>query len=171
MRRLREIWARPIPAEQSLLVFATAAVILLVVAAVLVALPGPSIETPNSGPVTIETDAIQTDPPRRLDSTAEAKTSARRFMTGYLRLASGHVEAGRIEAASPGLTRRLESPVRVPPAARQRHPRLVELDAGPVSAGHVSVTATVEAAGITYPVILDLEATNGRWLVTRVGAE
>lgn len=169
MRRLREIWLRPIPAEQSLVVFAAVSVILLLTAAVLLAIPGPSTDTSNSNPVAIDAAPVEPDPARQLEMAVEA--GARRFLAGYLRLISGQGNPEQIETASPELTRHLTRPMRVPPAARRRHPRVVEIEAGPLSADHVSVTATVKAAGTTYPVILQLALKEGRWLVTRVGAE
>lgn len=169
MRRLREILARPIPAEQSLLVFAAAVAILLLAAAVLMAIPGPSTDTPDSDSVVVEVAPVEPRPTRELENTVE--TTVRRFMVGYLRLTSGLGDPARVESASPELIRRLGRSVRISPAARRRHLRLAEIDAGPVSLGRAKVTATVESAGVTFPVILDLELIGGRWLVTRVAAE
>jgi hypothetical protein len=167
VRRLREIWERPIPAERSLVVFAAAATILLLAAAPLTAIPGRSTDTEDSA--VVEAVPAEPNPVRELENTVEI--AARRFMVGYLPLASGHGDLTRVEAASQELLRRLDRPLRVPPAAQHRHPRLVEVEAGPISAGRTTVAATVKSGGITFPVILGLELIQGRWLVTRVGAE
>ncbi len=169
MRRPREIWARPIPTEQSLIAFAAVAAILLVSAAVLIAIPGPNPGEPSPGAVTTEVVPVKPDRDRQVENEVEA--SARRFMAGYLPLLSGQGSPGQIEAALPELIERLGRHVRISPAARHRHSRAVTTEAGPVADGRATVTVTVETAGITYPVILNLRLTAGRWLVDRVGAE
>lgn len=170
MRRLGEIANRPIPPEQGLAVFAGVAVILLLAAAVLIAIPGRDPGEPALDPAAIQTPApVEPDRSRRLEN--EIETAARRFMDGYLALLYGQDRLGEIEAASPELTEKLGHQVRVPPAARHRKARVSSLDAGPIRAGRVTVEATVTTEGITYPVILELRLALGRWLVERVGAE
>ncbi len=168
MRRLSEILARPIPAEWSLALFAAIAVILLVTAAVLMAIPGPTIDTPTTEQVVTEAPA-DPNPTFQLENTVE--DTARRFMDDYLSLTSGHGDPSELRAASPKLIHRLDRPMRIPPAARHRHPRLVDVQVSPIKAGQATVTATVETGELVFPVILHLGLIEGRWLVTRVGAE
>ena len=169
MRRLREIWARPIPTEQSLLAFAAVAVILLVSAAVLIAIPGPNPGEPSPEAVTIEAGPVGHDPEVELENEVEER--ARRFIAGSLPLLSGQGSPRQIEAATPELIDRLGRQVRTSPAARHRHSRVITTETGRVADSRATVTVTVETAGITYPVILGLRLTAGRWLVDRVGAE
>jgi hypothetical protein len=169
VRWLREIWARPIPTEQSLVAFAAVAVVLLVSAAVLMAIPGPNPGEPSLDSVTVEAAPVEPDRNHKLENEVEA--SARRFITGYLPLLSGQGNAHQVEAASPELIERLGRQVRISPAARRRDSRVVTTEAELVADGRAIATVTVETAGITYPVILDLRLTAGRWLVDQVGAE
>ena len=169
MRRLREIWARPIPTEQSLLAFAAVAAILLVSAAVLIAIPSPNPGESSLEAVTTESAPVEPDHDRQLENEVEA--SARLFTAGYLPFLSGQGSPGQIEAASPELIERLGRRVRISPAARHRHSRVIATETGPIRNGRATVTVTVETAGITYPVILKLRLMSGRWLVEQVGAE
>lgn len=169
MKRLSEMANRPIPPERGLAVFAGAAVILLVAAAVLIAIPGRDPGELTSNPVTAQAPPVEPDRTGELEDQVE--TAARRFMDGYLPLVSGQGNPRPISAASPRLIEKLAGQVRVSPAAHNRHPRPISTEVGSVSAGRASATVTVETDGITYPVILNLRLTAGRWLVERVGAE
>ncbi len=169
MKRIREIVDRPIPPERGLAVFAGVAVILLVAAAVLVATPGRDPGVPVPDPVAAQAPPVEPDRAGKLENQVE--TAVRRFVDGYLPFVSGQGSSRQISAASPELIKKLTGQVRVAPAARHRHPRVVSTEIGSVSAGWATATVTVESDGITYPVILNLRLTTGRWLVYRVGAE
>jgi hypothetical protein len=107
------------------------------------------------------------------DSTRGAARVARRFLRGYLPFLYGQGSAGPIASASPHLLGRLaRSRVRVPPAARRRHPWVVELRSARLGAERASVTATVDDGGVSrYPIELTLARRGGGWLVTAVGAD
>jgi hypothetical protein len=169
VRRLREIWARPIPTEQSLIAFTAVAVILLVSAAVLLAIPSPNPGESSVDSATVGAAPFELDGDRKLENEVEA--SARRFMDGYLPLLSGQGSPGQIEAATLGMIDRLSRQARISPAARRRHSRSISTETGQVADGRATVTVTVETEGIAFPVILNLRLVAGRWLVDRVGAE
>ena len=169
MRRFGDIWARPIPAEQGLVVFAMVAVLLITTAAVLMAIPSPDPDQPRSGAGRVETVAAKPSRDDQLERAAEL--TARRFMVGYLDLASGRASLDQVNSASPALIARLGRQMRVSPAARHEKQRLFEVQAGQISTRGGVVTATVEAGRIAYPVILEVALVRGRWLVERVGAE
>lgn len=169
MKRLREIADRPIPPERGLAAFAGVTVILLVAAAVLIAIPGRDPGEPASNLVAAQAPPVEPDRAGKLENQVE--TAARRFMDGYLPLVSGQGSPHQISAASPRLIEKLTGQVRVSPAARHRHPRVISTEIGSVSTVRATATVTVESDGITYPVILNLRLTAGRWLVERIGAE
>jgi len=159
VRRLGEIWTRPIPAERSLVAFAAVAVTLIVAATVLISIP-------SRDPGELSSEAMVVE---QLERTIER--GAREFMVGYLALIAGQGEPHQVTFATPELKGQLNRPARVPPAARHRDQRVTDARAHLASAGRASVTVAVEVDRITFPVILQMVLEDGRWLVEKVGAE
>lgn len=106
----------------------------------------------------------------RLDMSAltpEAQRVARRFLAGYLAYTYGHASASKIADTTLSLIRSLQArPPRVPPAARERYPRVIALQPASASAGRLGVRATVNDGGlIDYSVDLALASQDGRPVV------
>lgn len=103
----------------------------------------------------------------------EPRRVARRFLSGYLAFIYGRGPAGAIEGGDPGLVARLvRSRVRVPPAARRREPRVVELRAPRDDRQRLQVTALIDDGGVAqYPISLTLVRRGGRWLVTGMASD
>lgn len=99
--------------------------------------------------------------------TAEVQRVTRRFLAGYLAYTYGHASASNIADANPSLIRSLQArPPRVPPAARERHPRVIALQPASASAGRLGVQAVVNDGGlIDYSVHLALAFQDGRLAV------
>lgn len=123
--------------------------------------PGPVIGTKPIPPAASPVGAAQL---------RAATPSARRFLNGYLGYLYGHTRARAVPDASHRLRATLaHDPVRITPAQRTRHPRLLALNVEPRAAGLALGTATIgDGAGVPYPVHLVLADTAGRWLVERV---
>jgi hypothetical protein len=130
--------------------------------------PSTAISTP--GPVIGTKPIPPGGPPVGAAQLQAATLSARRFLNGYLGYLYGHTRARAVRDASPGLRAILaRDPVRLTPAQRSRHQRLLALDAEPRAAGLAIATATIgDGAGAPYPIHLALAYTAGRWLVERV---
>lgn len=170
---LRSLAGRPIAEDERRGAFWIAAATLACAALVLLLLPG--VETaPSPEPAS---EAMVTAPPgpapHRARPLAGPLAAARRFLGGYLPFLYGHGAARAIAAAAPSLRDRLAaSRLRVPPAASDRHPRVVGLDGRRLTAGRVFVTATIGDGGpATYPISLTLAPRNGRWLVVAEGTD
>jgi hypothetical protein len=175
--RLRDLAGRPIADSERPLLFSLAAAILVAVAIVLIAL-GPSSRdegAPSAPPAPAPSPPPHTAPPAPAPARVppEAERSARRFLAGYLRFIYGRGRAGQIEAAAPRLRRRLaRSRLRVPPAARRRRPRVVELQARRLAYGAVAVAAEVADGGVAhYPVQLELRRGGRGWTVVEAGSD
>jgi hypothetical protein len=175
--RLREQAGRPIADSERPLLFWLAAVILVAVAIVLIALgPSPREDgAPSAPPVTASGPPPRTAPlaPAPLPVPPAAEQAARRFLAGYLRFIYGRGGAGQIAAAAPAPRRRLaRSRLRVPPAARRRRPRVVDLDARRLPSGSVAVTAEVADGGVAhYPIHLELRRAARGWTVVEAGSD
>jgi hypothetical protein len=97
-----------------------------------------------------------------------ARDRARRFLRGYLAFSYGHGRVSEIRDADPRLLRALRDQ-RVPPAARQRRPRIVALQLRESTPGVAQATATVaDGSGIRYPLVFYLERRSRGWVVTRL---
>ena len=179
--RLRELADRPIADRDRRRLFLACAAALLGAAALLLlaGAPGPT-PLPSSPPSAAERPAYANPArtaggpsrsPRR--STRAAASAARGFLRGYLPFLYGQGPARAIDEASPRLVERLaRSRVRVPPAARQRQPRVVELRTDRLGSARAAVTATVDDGGVSrYPIELTVARRRGRWLVAAVGAD
>ena len=169
MRRLGEIWTRPIPAERSLVAFAAVAVTLIVAATVLISIPSRDPGELSSEAMVV--DAVPALPNRGEQLERTIERGAREFMVGYLALIAGQGEPHQVTFATPELKGQLNRPARVPPAARHRDQRVTDARAHLASAGRASVTVAVEVDRIAFPVILQMVLEDGRWLVEKVGAE
>jgi hypothetical protein len=149
------------------------AAILAVAASLLFAIPdggpapGPQLEYRPTLPAT---STLRMAPPGRGPLKA-----ARRYLGDYLAFVYGggdRISAATFRAASPSLSARFaNSRLRVPPAAQTRDPKLVALDAHPLSAAIVAVAARIADGPVTYSIELTVARQAGRWLVTRVGAD
>ena len=100
---------------------------------------------------------------------AEAKRTARRFLTGYLAYSYGQAPASRIRALAPALERSLaENPPRVPDAERAREPRVKLIQTNGVSPAAASLLALVDDGARSYTLVLTLEHGAAGWTVTDV---
>jgi hypothetical protein len=177
MDRLRELAERPIADSERPLLFSLAAAILVAVAIVLIALGRSASEegAASAPPAAAPSPPPHTAPPAPAPARVppEAKRSAGRFLAGYLRFIYGRGRAGQIEAAAPPLRQRLaRSRLRVPPAARQRRPRVVELEARRLPSGAIAVAAEVADGGVArYPVHLELHRAGEGWTVVEAGGD
>jgi hypothetical protein len=99
-----------------------------------------------------------------------ARSAARRFLAGYLRVAYGEASASSVREAAPALLRRLRGRrVLVAPVARLRHPRVISLVATAQAHGVALATALVDDGGIAnYSVRVTLRETRSRWVVSAV---
>lgn len=174
MNRLRALAGRPIGEGERRGAFWAAGAILVCAAAVLLLLPGEEALPPPSEP--IAGAGSRPGPAAALAQPvplARPLAAARRFLGGFLPFLYGGGSARAVRAAAPSLRVRLvESRLRVPPAARDRHPRPTRLDGRHLAAGRVLVTARIEDGGIAaYPIALTLARRGGRWLVVAEGMD
>lgn len=90
------------------------------------------------------------------DERAAVVRQARRFLRGYLRYLYGQGPARTLRGSTDALRRRLAAArLRVPPAARRRHPRVVGVVVEPLDRGRWHVVATVADGSVSrYPVEL-----------------
>jgi hypothetical protein len=100
----------------------------------------------------------------------EAHATARRFLRGYLAFLYGRANAGDITDITEPLHEELErSAPRVPPAQRQRRPRVIDLRLTRQAPAAVLVTATVDDGDVAvYPLVFTLDRRGGRWRVSRL---
>lgn len=101
---------------------------------------------------------------------ARARTVARSFAESYLAVAYGRASAGSGTGVTPAFRLELarEQPL-VTPIERERHPRLVSVEAVGQAPGFVLATAWVSDGGIsTYPLRFTVREGPGGWLVSDV---
>jgi hypothetical protein len=98
---------------------------------------------------------------------------ARRFLRGYLPYLYGQGPARAIRGSTDVLRRRLTAArLRVPPAARRRHPRVVRVVADPLDLGRWHVVATVADGGVSrYPIELLITTGAGGVRVAEVSSQ
>ena len=170
--RLRALADRPIADHERRRAFALAAVLVLLAAALLAAIrtgdPSPRHGiTPKRDAPAVRTESVQPSPPG-----GDAEAAARRFLAGYLAYLYGRAPARVIEDASPELAVRLaHERLRVPPAMRERTPRIVSLAGSTIASGGFEATAVIDDGGVSrYPISLVVERRAGRREVTQVAS-
>jgi len=173
MTGLRSLAGRPIAEDERRGAFWIAAAILACAALALLLLPGgeAALAPPPEQEATVA--APPGPAPHRARPLAQPLAAARRFLGGYLPFLYGRGSARAVAAAAPSLRDRLAaSRLRVPPAASERHPRVVGLDGRRLASGRVLVMARIADGGAAiYPVSLTLARRSGRWLVVAVGTD
>ncbi|MGO9960337.1 MAG: hypothetical protein ACLP50_30905 [Solirubrobacteraceae bacterium] len=100
---------------------------------------------------------------------AEAQQAARAFISGYLAWLYGHGPVDAIPHAAPPLLTQLKAnpPPNAPPAFLRAHLVTLELTADP---DEWLAYVSVNDGQLTYHLPLTVIATQGRWLVTKVGS-
>jgi len=113
--------------------------------------------------------------PRRAETVsaaqlAAARRVARRFLTGYLAFLYGRAPSGEITDVTPAVARELKrNTPRIPPAQRNRTPRLVDVRATGQARDAVIVTASVDDGDVAvYRIVFTLERRFGRWRVLQL---
>jgi hypothetical protein len=108
-------------------------------------------------------------PARRVPEGVER--AARRFLRAYMPFLYGRGPARAIQPTTAELRARLtRSRVRVPPAARHRHPHVEALRLRAAAAGRFAVSARIEDGGpARYPIELAVAHRDGRWRVVEAG--
>jgi hypothetical protein len=99
--------------------------------------------------------------------TQDSERAAEVFLGTYLPYLYGHCGASEVRGATVAFADSLASQaLRVPPAMRAEHARVVSLHAAPAQAGLLSVTALVNDGGLVdYPIALLLARQGHRLLV------
>jgi len=169
---LRALADRPIADDERRRAFALAAALVLIAAALLAEVragdPSPHhAVTAKRHAAAARNESVQPAAPD-----ADAEATARRFLAGYLAYLHGRAPARVIEDASPQLAARLaaERP-RVPPAMRERTPRIASLAVSAGNGGGFDATAAVDDGGVArYPVTLVLDRRAGALEVARVAS-
>lgn len=157
---------RPLDAQR-LQAFAAASCVLLLVACVLAftagnrapADPTRSVPTGADTQAAVVASTFDDGPDAARapgDERAAVVRQARRFLRGYLSYLYGQGPARALRGSTDVLRRRLAlARLRVPPAARRRHPRVVRVVADPLDRGHWHVVATIADGGVArYPIEL-----------------
>jgi hypothetical protein len=186
IERLRALLDRPISDAERRRLFALAAAVVLVAAALLLLLGDGSgesqhIEQPRPSSPVATAPSPELPPPAGVEGVTapagapapEARRVARRFLSGYLAFIYGQGPARAIDGADATLITGLgRSRVRVPPAARRREPRVVELRAPGGDRDRLHVTALIDDGGVArYPVSLTLTRRDGGWFVAEVASD
>jgi len=125
--------------------------------------PSPVIAAPPSG------EPATREPVSEAELVAARRVAAR-FLDGYLAYLYGRVPAERVTDVTAPMRRPLErNTPRIPPAQRQRTPRVVDLNVVGQAPGAVIVTASVDDGDVTvYPIVFTLDLRGGRWRVSRL---
>jgi hypothetical protein len=186
IERLPELLDRPISDGERRRLFALAAAVVLVAAALMLLIgdggrEGQPAERPQSSPPAASAPGPEPPPPAGVEGATapagapapEARRVARRFLSGYLAFIYGKGAARAIDGADATLITRLaRSRVRVPPAARRREPRVVELRARDEGGDRLQVTALIDDGGVArYPISLTLTRRGDRWVVAGVASD
>lgn len=161
------------------LALATAIVILGLLALQVTMRDDAEPERPSAGPVNPPPSPIiapSTEPePRPAQGVAAieiaaARRVARRFLAGYLDFLYGRAPSDGITDVTPAVARELaRNTVRIPPAQRDRTPRVVDLHAVAQAPAAVIVTASIDDGDIAvYPIVFTLDRRDGRWRVSRL---
>lgn len=112
-------------------------------------------------------------PPRTDQNTnADARATARAFLSSYLAVSYGHAKPETLRSATRSLRARLRAQApRVPPGVTARHPRVVALRLESVADDQVRATATVDDGDVAaYPLFATLaRGEDGSWVAISVG--
>jgi len=130
--------------------------------------PPPSpIITPLGQP---ESGPANTVPAAQLTA---ARRVARRFLAGYLGFLYGRGSSDEITDVMPAVSRELKrNTPRIPPAQRDRTPRVVDLSAVGQARNAVIVTASIDDGDVAvYPIVFTLDRRDGLWLVSRLATD
>ncbi len=103
-----------------------------------------------------------------LATSAATKSTAERFLAGYLAYLYGRAPASTVQDATGAFVRILQhEPLRVPPGIRGLHPRVVGVNVSPQPPGRAIALALVSDAEVVhYPIRLTLTQTGSRWRVS-----
>lgn len=173
VERLRAMGDRPVPEKWRI----GGVVITLVIVGALLILFRPSRDTTPPPPTSSYTTApappvvapapvtppAQTTRVSRRDL-AEARRTARRFLSGYLPFTYGRGSVSSIPMATSNLRASLQQP-RVPPDIARLHPRVKSLEAESSSPITATVVALVTDARRNYSVTVALTRTSSGWRV------
>lgn len=130
------------------------------------------VVTPTRAPITTNSPVEEDEQPAGPTplEVREAKTTARRFLRGYLPYSYGKGSAGRILGASDELLRELgDEPPHAPlNAERGGDAKVTALQAEEAEPGLISVLAFVEDSERDYALSLTLERVGRAWRVSKV---
>lgn len=104
---------------------------------------------------------------------AASRRVARRFLDGYLAFLYGRAPAAEVSDTSAAVRRELaRNTRRIPPAQRDRTPRVVDLAVTAQAARAVIATASIDDGDVAvYPVVFTLDRQDGRWRVSRLASD
>lgn len=102
-----------------------------------------------------------------------ARRVASRFLGGYLAFLYGRAPAAQITGLTPAVRRELaRNTPRIPPAQRDRSPRVIDLNVVAQARDAVIATASIDDGDIAvYPVVFTLDRRDGRWRVSRLATD
>lgn len=125
----------------------------------------PSVPSPVIAPAPPSASATPT-----ADPAATARPVARAFVTSYVAFLYGRAGAEDVEHVTSAVRRELiANRQRVPPALRQRRPRIVDLRVTRQAADAVLATARIDDGDVAvYPIVFTLDRADGRWRVSRL---
>ncbi|CAN5476740.1 hypothetical protein BH20ACT18_BH20ACT18_01130 [soil metagenome] len=135
----------------------------------------------TTGPVNPPPSPIISPPPRDRGAVAPvsraelaaAQRAARRFLDGYLAFLYGRAPARRISGVTAAVRHELErNTPRIPPAQRDRTPRVVNLNVTGQARDAVIATASVDDGDIAvYPIVFTLDRYRDGWRVSRLATD
>jgi hypothetical protein len=158
---------RPISNRERRTAFTTIASLSIAVTVLLALIPpGEPSRSRSSHRIASTRHGQQAGSTRRLAE--ESERAAEVFLASYLPYLYGRSTATEVRGATPEFARSLTPRApRVPPAMRDRHPRVLSLRAASAPAGLIGVTALINDGGlIDYPVALLLARHGHRLLVS-----
>lgn len=103
----------------------------------------------------------------------EGRRVARRFLDGYLAFLYGRAPAAEVTDTSAAVRRELaRNTPRIPPAQRDRTPRVVDLTVTAQAPRAVIATASIDDGDVAvYPIVVTLDRQDGRWRVSRLASD
>jgi hypothetical protein len=102
-----------------------------------------------------------------------ARRVARRFLDDYLAFLYGRAPAAAVGDTSAAVRRELaRNTPRIPPAQRNRTPRVIDLAVTAQAPRAVIATATIDDGDVAvYPIVFTLDRQDGRWHVSRLASD